>query len=101
MANPEQKEGQPIEVKTDFLEVPDSLKDTGITSVDTDRTPMPAIREKGEYLVKPSPVDRYFDYTDQQVGEMKRGSVNKTLTWLGQFVEYLRKKKAGSARGTA
>lgn len=101
MASPEQKESQPLEAKTEFFKVPDSLKGTGISSVDADKAPTPAVEERGEYLVKPSPVDPYFEYTDQQVGEMKRGPINKALSWLGRFVEYLRKKKTRSARGTA
>lgn len=89
MASPEFKEGQKplVEKKTEFAEVPENLRDT-ITSVDAQRTPLPAVEHEGEHLVKPVPSEvEHIDFSKKEIEEMMKGSISESSTWLGAILD--------------
>ena len=109
MASPEFKEGQKplVEKKTEFAEVPENLRDT-VTSVDAQRTPVPAVEHEGEHLVKPVPSEvEHIDFSQKEIEEMMKGSISESSAWLGRILDRFAKiikavgKKVMYSKGSA
>lgn len=110
--SPELKERQelPVKGKEEFAEVPESLREAGVTSVDAQRMPTPAVEHEGEPLVRPTERENIYrmGYTHEEVESMRKGGkISDSSRWLGTFLDRLAKlmKNVGRrviyGRGTA